>query len=89
MGYLDTDQNWNIIDKIVEIGEARGRTPAQVALRWVMQKPGVTAPIIGAKRMAHLEDNLQAATFELSDEEMAVRGHGWFVVAARARARGC
>jgi aryl-alcohol dehydrogenase-like predicted oxidoreductase len=47
-----------------------GRTPAEVALRWVMQRPGVTCPIIGAKNLEQLEDNLRTATFSLSDEDM-------------------
>ena len=47
-----------------------GRTPAQVALRWVMQRPRVTCPIIGAKNMAQLEDNLAAVSFSLPKEDM-------------------
>jgi aryl-alcohol dehydrogenase-like predicted oxidoreductase len=48
-----------------------GRTPAEVALRWVMQRPGVTCPIIGAKNLEQLEDNLKTVTFTLSEEDMA------------------
>ena len=53
----DNETTWGTIDKLVDIAEAHGRSVAQTALRWVMQRPGITAPIIGAKRMAHLEDN--------------------------------
>ena len=48
-----------------------GKQPAQVALRWLLQRPGVTAPIIGVRTLAHLENNLGAAGWTLSTEQMA------------------
>jgi aryl-alcohol dehydrogenase-like predicted oxidoreductase len=48
-----------------------GKTPAQVALNWLLQRPGVTAPIIGARTMAHLEDNLAAVGWALTGDQMA------------------
>ena len=48
-----------------------GKTPAQVALNWVINRPGITAPILGARTLAHLEDNLGAAGWALSAEHMA------------------
>ena len=48
-----------------------GKTPAQVALNWVLHRPGITAPIIGARRMEHLEDNLGAADWSLDQKLMA------------------
>ncbi len=60
--------------------------PAQVALAWLLQRPGVTAPIVGATKVEHLSDALAAETLTLSDEEVArleapyvphpVLGHG-------------
>ncbi len=43
---------------------------AQVSLRWLMQRPGVTAPIIGARTFAHFEDNLGAVGWSLTDEQL-------------------
>ena len=67
----DSERTWSVIDTLIEVAEAVERTPAQVALRWLLQRPGVTAPIIGARVMRHLEDNLGAADFTLSEEQMA------------------
>lgn len=64
------DKMWNIVDELFKIAEEVGGTPAQVALRWVMQKPGVTAPIIGARTLQQLEDNVKAAFIQLTSEQM-------------------
>lgn len=44
---LNNEKTWNILNTVEEIGKENGMTDAQVSLRWLMQKPGVTAPIIG------------------------------------------
>jgi aryl-alcohol dehydrogenase-like predicted oxidoreductase len=62
------ERTWDVIDALVEVAEQTGRSPAQVALRWLMQQPAVTAPIIGARTLAHLEDNLAAADAPLAAE---------------------
>lgn len=67
----DNERTWTVIDALFEIAQAVGKTPAQVALNWVMHRPGITAPIIGARTMRHLEDNLGAAGWKLGDEHMA------------------
>jgi aryl-alcohol dehydrogenase-like predicted oxidoreductase len=64
------EQTWQVIDTIIAIGEESGKSPAQVALRWVMQQPGITAPIIGARNMEQLESNLGAAGWSLNDEQL-------------------
>ena len=75
-GWLETWDNyanehtWSVVDALDEIGAEAGRSPAQVALRWVLQRPGVTAPIIGARTMAHFEDNLGAAGWSLTEDQM-------------------
>ena len=43
---------------------------AQIALSWLLHKPGVTAPIVGATKVAHLEDAVAAAELRLSDDEL-------------------
>ena len=53
------------------IAEARGVPRAQVALAWLLQKPGIDAPIVGASKPQHLEDAVAALELHLSDEEIA------------------
>ena len=60
-----------IINRVVDLAEARGAKPAQVALAWLLHRPGVTAPIVGATKMEHLEDAIKAVDIELSEEERA------------------
>ncbi|EXG81902.1 aldo/keto reductase [Cryptosporangium arvum] len=64
------ETTWSILDELRAIADARGRSVAQVALRWVLQRPGVTAPILGASKFSQLEDNLGAVGWELSGEEL-------------------
>ncbi|HKG53619.1 MAG TPA: aldo/keto reductase [Anaerolineales bacterium] len=52
------------------IAKETDKTPAQIALNWVLNRPGITAPIIGVRTMTHLEDNLGATGWTLSDEQM-------------------
>jgi aryl-alcohol dehydrogenase-like predicted oxidoreductase len=78
--------DFDVVDRVVEVARERGVKPAQVALAWVLSKPGITAPIVGATRLSHLEDSLAAEELELSDDEIArleepyvphpVLGHG-------------
>jgi 1-deoxyxylulose-5-phosphate synthase len=63
--------DFDVIDKVAEVAGERGVPPAQVALAWLLHKPGVTAPIVGATRLEHLEDGLAAAELTLSPEEVA------------------
>jgi aryl-alcohol dehydrogenase-like predicted oxidoreductase len=56
------------------VGEVAGRlgvSRAQVVLAWLLAQPGVTAPIVGATRLEHLEDALAAAELTLSDDDLA------------------
>jgi len=63
------DRTWDVIDTLLTVAKEAGKTPAQVALNWVSNRPGITAPIIGVRTMAHLEDNLGAAGWVLSTEQ--------------------
>jgi aryl-alcohol dehydrogenase-like predicted oxidoreductase len=69
-GTVDFDRVYRIVDKLTEIASARGVTPAQVALNWVMNKPAVDTVIVGARDEAQLRDNLAAAAWQLNAEEM-------------------
>ena len=60
-----------VVDRAAEVAAARGVPTAQIALAWLLQKPGVTAPIVGATKVAHLEDALAAEQLSLSNEEIA------------------
>ena len=64
------------LEAVETIAKARGVSNAQVATAWLMARPGVTAPIVGASKMTHLEDAIAAASLKLSDEEMkALEAH--------------
>ncbi len=65
------DRNWRILDALRAVAEEADRPMAQVALRWVMQRPGVTSTLIGARTLSQLTDNLDAATFDLSQGQMS------------------
>jgi aryl-alcohol dehydrogenase-like predicted oxidoreductase len=69
-GGIDEDQGFSIIEVMDEIAGARGASVAQVALNWLIAKPGVTSVIIGARTDEQLRDNLAAASWELSPEEL-------------------
>jgi aryl-alcohol dehydrogenase-like predicted oxidoreductase len=60
-----------VVDRTVEVAGARDVAPAQVALAWLLARPGVTAPIVGATKLAHLEDALAAEQLALSADEVA------------------
>jgi aryl-alcohol dehydrogenase (NADP+) len=59
-----------VVDRVAELAAARGLSPAQVALAWVLHQPGVTAPIIGATQPAHVDAAIDALTVRLSAEEL-------------------
>ncbi|HLI33227.1 MAG TPA: aldo/keto reductase [Solirubrobacteraceae bacterium] len=78
--------DFDVVERTAEVAAARGLAPAQVALAWLLHKPGVTAPIIGATKVEHVSDALAAEQLSLSAEEIArleepyvphpVLGHG-------------
>ncbi|KWA77824.1 alcohol dehydrogenase [Burkholderia ubonensis] len=67
--YADNDRA--IVEAVATIARARNVPRAQVALAWLLQKSGVTAPIIGASKAQHLDDAVAALSLELSAEELA------------------
>jgi aryl-alcohol dehydrogenase-like predicted oxidoreductase len=62
--------DWDVVDRLGEVAAERGVPPAQVALAWMLHKPGITAPIVGATRIGHMDDALAAAELALSAEEI-------------------
>ena len=60
-----------VADALAKVAAQRGATRAQVALAWLLRKPGVTAPIIGASKPGHFDDAVAALNIELSDAEIA------------------
>ncbi len=65
------DVDFAVVDRVVEVAGARGVAPAQVALAWLLHKPGVTAPIVGATKDQHVDDALAAEELELTTDEIA------------------
>ncbi|HVA51528.1 MAG TPA: aldo/keto reductase [Pirellulales bacterium] len=64
------DSDFAVVDRVSEIARQRGVSNAQVALAWVLAQPGVTAPIIGASKMQHLDDAIRALDLKLTDLEV-------------------
>jgi aryl-alcohol dehydrogenase-like predicted oxidoreductase len=58
-----------VVDRVTEVADRLGVTSAQVALAWLLHKPGVTAPIVGATKLQHIEDALAAEALSLSDDD--------------------
>jgi 1-deoxyxylulose-5-phosphate synthase len=82
----DQPTDFDVVERVAEVAAERGAPAAQVALAWLLHKPGVTAPIVGATKPGHLHDALAAEQLSLSPEEIArleepyrphpVLGHG-------------
>jgi aryl-alcohol dehydrogenase (NADP+) len=64
------DGDFAVVARVGDIAQRRGVAHAQVALAWLLQQPGVTAPIVGASKPQHLDDALAALELQLSDEEL-------------------
>jgi aryl-alcohol dehydrogenase-like predicted oxidoreductase len=70
-GTIDFDRVYRVVDVLDDVARARGVTPAQVALNWVLCKPGVDTVVIGARDEAQLKDNLAAAAWRLTPDEVS------------------
>lgn len=64
------EADFTVVDRLSEIARRRGVANAQIALAWLLRQPGVTAPIIGASKMSHLEDAVQSLAVKLDEEEL-------------------
>jgi aryl-alcohol dehydrogenase (NADP+) len=69
MYYEDTD--FDVLDCVTQIAEQHGVKPAQIALAWMLHKPGITSPIIGASKMYQLDEAIAALDIQLTPEEIA------------------
>ncbi|MCU4719299.1 aldo/keto reductase [Halapricum hydrolyticum] len=67
--YYLTEENFQVVDEVRAVAEEVDATPAQVSLAWLMHHQGIAAPIVGARTVDQLEENLGAATVELSSEQ--------------------
>lgn len=66
--YADAD--FTVADRVADVARARGVSPSQVALAWVLAQPGITSPIIGASKPHHLEEAVGALSIRLNDEDL-------------------
>jgi aryl-alcohol dehydrogenase (NADP+) len=64
-----SDADYDVVERVVEIASAKGVSPAQVALAWLLRQPAVTAPIVGASKMEQLDQAIAALDVRLTDEE--------------------
>ena len=69
MYYADAD--FDIVDRVIKIAGNYGVKPAQIALAWMLHKPGITSPIVGASKLNHLEEAIAAVNITLSDDDIA------------------
>jgi 1-deoxyxylulose-5-phosphate synthase len=67
----DHPSDWKVVEAVIEVAKAAGHEPAQVALAWMLGKPGIAAPIIGATKMKHLESAINAVEVTLTPEQVA------------------
>jgi aryl-alcohol dehydrogenase-like predicted oxidoreductase len=82
---LFDDADFDIVDVLQELSKERGLPPAQIALAWLLHKPGVTAPIVGATKDRHIDDAVAAVGITLTESEIlrleapyqphSIRGH--------------
>jgi aryl-alcohol dehydrogenase-like predicted oxidoreductase len=82
---LYDDADFDVVDALGEVASARELPPAQVALAWLLHRKGVTAPIVGATKLSHLDDAIASVDVQLSPDEIkqlesayrphAIRGH--------------
>ena len=69
-GLYYKDSDYTVVDRVTDIAKQRGVNNAQVALAWVLAQPGVSAPIVGASKLPHLEDAVKALEIKLTPEEL-------------------
>ena len=67
----DQPSDWDVVDAVERVAARRGVPMAQVALAWLLGRPGVVAPIVGATKLPQLEDALGSLSVELTAEEVA------------------
>ena len=69
--YNNDDDDFDVVALVRAVAAERALPPAQIALAWLLGKPAVTAPIVGATKLRHLEDAIAAVDVTLSEDEVA------------------
>jgi aryl-alcohol dehydrogenase (NADP+) len=69
-GLYYKESDYTVADRLTEVAQKRGVSNSQIALAWMLSKPGVTAPIVGASKLSHLEEAVKAVEIKLSEEEI-------------------
>jgi aryl-alcohol dehydrogenase-like predicted oxidoreductase len=67
---FNNEKTWSLLEELKSVAQRSGRTVAQVALNWILCRRGITAPIIGARSVAQLEENMGASGWRLGNEEV-------------------
>ena len=65
-----SDMDFAIADRVIEIADRVGSTPAQIAIAWLLSKPGVVSPVVGVSKIAQLDQLVEATTIELSETDI-------------------
>lgn len=68
----DQPSDWDVVEAVKTVASERGEPPARIALAWLHSRPGVTAPVVGATKLKHLDDAIAAVEIELSADEVAI-----------------
>jgi len=68
---LFTERNWTIVDVVKRVADECGKSPARVALAWVLQRPGVSSTLMGVSKVEQVRDNISALEIRLSSEHLA------------------
>ena len=63
------ESDFDVVDVVREVADGARPAPAQIALAWLLGKPAVTAPIVGATKLGHLQDAIAATEVSLTEEE--------------------
>ncbi len=63
------EHNYAIADRVVDLAERRGVSPAQIALAWILNKPGITSAVVGVSKMHHMEEAAKAVGITLTEDE--------------------
>jgi aryl-alcohol dehydrogenase (NADP+) len=64
------EQDFEVADRVAEVARKRSAPPAQIALAWLSSRPGVTAPVVGATQVSHVEDAVASLQIKLDEEEV-------------------
>jgi aryl-alcohol dehydrogenase (NADP+) len=69
-GLYYSEADYDVADRVVEVARDRSVAPAQIALAWLLHKPGVTAPIVGATKLEQFDQSVAALSIRLSEDDI-------------------